>query len=697
MEFILELMTEEMPIEHILSGLGQIQNNLEQSLRDNSIDVREIFSLGTCRRLIVQGDFPEKQSDREETIIGPPKKAAYSPEGTPLAPAEGFARSQGVPVEDLLVLQTGKGEYVGLKRVQPGEQTRKILADILPGILADLSFPKMMRWGAEALRFSRPIRNMLCLFGGEVVEFSLGACTSSNITAGHKILRPEKFPVKDARQYRNELKNRRVLFDPSERRKTILEQIKNILSELNGDLYSDESLLNKLVYDVEWPYVFYGEFPQEYLKLPLEVLSTAMREGQRVFSVLKGKKQAAYFLGVADAVGDAKGLIKKGNERVLKARLEDARFFWNQDIKTPLKSKSKELDRILFHEDLGTYEEKIGRIKKLAAYVAKKWDVEKEKCHILAAAELCKADLLTEMVKEFPSLQGKMGGLYAREEKHPAPVWRAVYEHYQPLGLDDASPSTKTGAVLSLSDKIDSIVGQLGTGIQVTGSKDPFGLRRAALGVCKIILDWKMSFSFSRLMEKAFKIYGNTLKISAAELRDFCLTEFFPDRLRYIFNRHGFRYDLIEASMAAGLENIYHTFLRVKALESLKDSSSFEPMILIVKRVNNILRGQPSYRINPDLFTEKEERELFTTFSIIKNNTDSLINAGEFEKAQRIAFQMRTSINTFFDEVLVMTDEKPLRQNRLALLQGIGKLFNRIADYSKVVAGESGGSVSSKS
>ncbi|MBN1271281.1 MAG: glycine--tRNA ligase subunit beta [Candidatus Aminicenantes bacterium] len=689
MDFLLELMTEEMPFEHITSGLDQIRNKMEAELRDSNVNVYRIISLGTCRRLVIQGDFSEKQEDLEDTIVGPPKAAAFSAEGIPLPPAEGFARSQGVDVADLSVIETRKGEYIGLKRVRSGKKTSDILADILPKILSSISFPKMMRWGTGSLRFSRPIRNLVCLFGEKIVPFSLESIDAGEKSKGHKILQPEVFKVRNYDQYKEDLKLRKVLIDPDERRKNILKQIEKLLVPLEGNLHPDKELLNKLVYDVEFPFAFFGEFPQEYLKLPLEVLSTALREGQRLFSVVQGKKQIPYFVGVADTSGDSKSLIKKGNERVLKARLEDARFFWRQDLKIPLKTRAKELNRILFQEDLGSYEEKISRIKKVASYLIKKLDAEKEKLYLTAAAELCKADLLTEMVNEFPSLQGKIGGLYAREEKYPSAVWKAIYEHYLPLGLEDGSPSTTAGAILSLSDKMDSIIGQLGVGIQVSGSKDPFGLRRAALGVCKIILDQKMSFSFPRLLDKVLKGYDEKLKIPAGEIKNYCLSEFFPDRLRYVFERQGFRYDLIAASMAADLENVFHAYLRLKALDSVKDSPAFEPMILIVKRVNNILRGQPSFRINPELLIEKEERELFTTFSIIKNNTRSLMSNGDFEKAQRIVFRMSASINKFFDKVLVMAEDKHLQRNRLALLQGISRLFLEIADYSKVVvAGE---------
>ena len=418
--------------------------------------------------------------------------------------------------------------------------------------------------------------------------------------------------------------------------------------------------------------------------MPLEVLSTAMREGQSLFSVVRGKKQLPFFLGVADSYHDRKDLIRKGNERVLKARLEDANFFWEQDLKISLRKRMRELEHIIFQERLGNYEDKTYRLKKIAAYVLDKLDEKKRKKDIVQAAELSKLDLLTEMVREFPALQGKVGALYAREEGYPSVIWKAIYEHYQPLSLDQDSPHSLLGAVLSLADKLDSIIGAVGIGIQVTGSKDPFGLRRNAHGVCKIILDKKISVSFSRLLDKVIHTYGERIELSKDEIKKYCF-EFFLNRLQFIYERKGYRYDLVKAALGAADDNIYHSYLRIKTLDSLKESSHFEPMILIAKRVNNILRDQPRYKINPELFTEKDEKELHTTYVIIKKNVLPLIIRGDFYRAQRFIFRLRPVINSFFDNILVMTDEKRIRRNRLALLQGISELLSLVADYSKVV------------
>lgn len=684
MEFLLELNTEELPSSHVKIALEEMRESFGRELASANISVSELRTLGTCRRLIATGDFAPEQQDRQEVITGPPKDVAFAEDGTPTQAALGFAKTQGVDVSQLEVIQTSRGEYVGLKKTEKGKETREILARVIPQVISSLSFPKMMRWGEGTFKFSRPIRNILCLFGGEILPFSIGQMTAKEWTTGHKIHSPDQVNIKFFKEYTEALRERKVVVEMEERKKMILSQIDSKLLPLKAQLYPDPELLERLAYDVEYPHVFLGSFPEEYLSLPLEVLSTAMREGQKLFSVVKGKKELPYFLGVADNPGDSKSFIQKGNERVLRARLEDARFFWAQDLKFRLKQRASGLKHILFQDKLGSYEDKSQRLKKIIAYLCEKVDAKKITQELVQAAELSKADLLTEMVREFPSLQGKMGGLYAKEEGLSAIVAQAIYEHYQPLSLEDESPSSLGGALLSLVDKLDSFVGVVGIGVQTTGSSDPFGLRRNAQGVCKVILDKKLSLSFTRLLNKILLIYGERLKMPKEEIVAYC-QEFFLGRLRHIFEKQGYRYDLINAALGAGIDDIYHSFLRLKALDGLKSSPQFEPLILIAKRVNNICSGQPSYTINSSLFEEKEERDLYSTFAIISKNVTPLIAKGDFAQAQKIIFRIQSLLNNFFDHVLVMAKETRLRKNRLALLQAISKIMIQIADYSQIV------------
>ena len=684
MEFLLEINVEEMPSSHVRTAVEDLRDRFEKEFAAAKIPAKELRTCSTCRRLVVVAELAEGQEAREQIITGPPKAVAFGPDGAPTPAALGFARSRGIDVAQLEVIKTEKGEYVGFRRIEKGKDAAEILGRIVPQVIGSLSFPKMMRWGEGQFRFSRPIRNILCLLGGRIVPFTIGGLASSDTTTGHKIRSPRKIAVTSFAQYRDALKEQVVILDAEERKKAILSQIENLLVPLKAQLYPDPELLNKLANDVECPLVVMGEFPEAYLGLPLEILSTAMREGQKLFSVVKGKKQLPCFLGVADMPADAKGFIRKGNERVLKARLEDARFFWEQDLKLSFKKRAPALKHVLFQEKLGSYDDKTQRLKKITAYLCGKLEECKDAADVVTAAELCKIDLVTDMVREFPSLQGKVGGLYARVEGLPAGVSQAIYEHYQPVGLEDESPASLAGAVLSIADKLDSIVGVVGVGVQTTGSSDPFGLRRNAQGICKIILDRKLNFSFPRLMDKVLTVYGEKLKMPKKEILDYC-REFFLNRLRYIYERRGYRYDLINAALGAGLDIISHSFFRVKALDTLKASPQFEPFILMAKRVNNILTGQPACSLNADLFAEKAERNLYSTFSIVKENVVPMIAKGDFAQAQKMVFRLQPGLNEFFDGVLVMAKENKLRKNRLALLQAIRRILIQMADYSQIV------------
>ena len=684
MEFLLELLTEELPSSHIRSALGQLEARFRQELETARIGFKDLRTLATPRRLVVTGDFAPGQEDREALVTGPPRSVGIGPDGAFTAAAKGFARSQGIDESILEVVTTAKGEYLGFKKKSKGTPTAAILADAVPRILGSLSFPKMMRWGTSPFRFSRPIHNLLCLLDGRPLELAFEGLAAGDSTVGHRILSPARFKVGSFAEYKSLLAANDVIIDPQDRKTIIQNQIEENLAPVKARVYSDPGLLDELTDNVECPLVIFGAFPENYLSLPIEVLSTAMRKHQKFFSVVGDQKQLPYFLGVADAREDSRGFIRSGNERVLRARLEDARFFWEQDRKVPLARRAAGLKNVVFQEKLGSYEDKGLRLKKIVAYLCDKLEAAKVKADVVEAAGLCKADLLTEMVKEFAGLQGRMGGLYARQEGYPVAVSQAIYEHYQPASLEEEPPSSLSGAVLSIADKLDSIVGVIGVGIEVSGSSDPFGLRRNAHGVCKIILTRKLRFPFPLLVDKVLSVYGDRLPLKREDVKPTAL-EFFQGRLRYILEKQGFRYDLVSAALGPGIEQIFDVLLRVQALDSLKGTAQFEPFILMAKRINNILRDQPRHKVNPDLFVEKEERDLHSAFSIIEHNAWPMIAGGDFGRAQGIIFKIQPVLTTFFERILVMAEEKKLRQNRLALLHAINRLLAGMADYSQVV------------
>ncbi len=687
MELLLEIRTEEMPASHIKAGLQQMKDHLGKEFKTHGLiekdEKNSLQTHGTCRRLIVHGNIAPSQRDREDIISGPPLKAAYDQEGNPTRAAQGFARSQGVSVGDLEVIKDQRGEYAGVKKKIRGRPAADLLREIIPRVIKTLSFPKMMKWGDGKFRFSRPIQGILCLCGGKAVDFEVADIKSSGFTFGHKLFSPVKVFPGSFSHYKDHMEKNLVLIDVKDRRKRIMEQSRRVLKDKNLRIYPDEPLLEKLSFDVEFPHVIAGEFPEDYLKLPLEVLSTAMKVGQSLFSVVKNKRQIPMFVGVTDACPDSQSLVKQGNERVLQARLEDARFFWEQDLTVPLKDRAAQLEKIIFQEKLGSYWDKTGRIKNIVSYLSHKIRA-REKSHLAQAAELCKADLLTDMVREFPSLQGKAGGLYAREEGYSKGIWMAVYEHYKPVNIEDSMPSTLNGGLLSLADKIDSIAGVFGIGIEISGSKDPLGLRRDAQGICMIILEHELDFSFPLLLNKAIALHGEHLIKTKPEI-EALIFEFFRNRLAHIFEKRGYRYDLVKAALGAGMDNIYHVLLRLEALNDMKEKPEFISLIQTVKRVNNILKDQPFRRLNPDLLSDKNERELHTAYSIINENITPLIKQGQYRKAQRMVLKIQPVVDDFFDQVMVMDKNRKIRNNRLALLQKLSRMFFRIADYSQIV------------
>ncbi|MDI6845827.1 MAG: glycine--tRNA ligase subunit beta [Candidatus Saccharicenans sp.] len=685
MEFLLEIMTEELPSSHVRSALEQLREKFSEELEAARIRLHHLRTLGTCRRLVVVADMEASQPDEEELVVGPPKQVAIKPDGSYSPAALGFARSQGIPVEKLEVVQTPRGEYLGFKRLKKGRPAEEIIAEVFPGIISSLSFPKSMRWGEKSFRFSRPIKNILCVCDGRVVILEFIGIKSGNRTRGHFIHDPVEFEVRSFEEYKALLREHLVVVEPEERKQLILKQFQEKLQGLKAEVYPDEALMERLLWNVECPLVVMGSFPESYLELPLEVLATAMREGQKLFSVVRGQKQLPYFLGIADAPSDPKNYIAAGNERVLKARLEDAKFFWNNDLKINLNERAAGLKKVIFQEKLGSYSDKTARLQKLVAYLADRLEMKKEKKELVEAARLCKADLLTEMVREFPELQGKMGGLYARAQGWSETVSRAIYEHYLPAGADDPVPTSMAGAVLSLADKMDTVVGVMGVGISISGSSDPFGLRRQALGVCRIILEKKLQLSLPRLMDKAISLLSDRLTVPEDELKN-SLMEFFEGRLRFMFEKQGYRYDLINAALASGIEYLTRTEARLKALNELKESPDFEPFILMVKRVRNILKEPVRARLNPALFREKEEKELYSAVKIISNNLQKMLAHNDFSSAQKMIFRLRTPLNNFFEKVLVMAEDRKLRNNRLALLAQILHLTSMVADYTQVVA-----------
>jgi glycyl-tRNA synthetase beta chain len=642
--FLLEIGVEEIPDWMIVPGLNNLQDMFQTFLDQQGIGGFVESMDATPRRLALRAvGLKEHQDDTAELVMGPSKTAAAGA-------VAGFARKMGVKPEELGTETTAKGEYFSYRKLTKGRPTRDLLADSLPGIILKIYFPKTMYWnGKGSERFIRPIRWIVALLGDSIVPFAIGPVHAANHTAGHRLLGSKSVLVTHG-NFEEQLRQNGVILSAQERRTRIETGIENLLQGTGLRVKPDESLLDTLVYITELPTPILGAFEEKYLELPQEILVTVMRHHQKYFSVEREDGTLApNFIAVMNTDADPEGLVRRGNERVLQSRFSDARFFWDADQKKKLEDRLPDLAKVTFQAQLGSYLEKTNRVVELARVFGSP-DVER-------AALLSKCDLTTDMVKEFTDLQGIIGGLYAKAQGEPEPVWRAIYEHYKPLSMEDAIPHTKEGQLLSYADKWDTLTQCFRVGLIPTGSKDPFALRRAAQGVVRILVEAKLDIK---------------LDLAPADP----LGEFMRDRVDYYFREvRGFKYDEVRACMSAGwnvLPDLESRLLRVQAVRSTPD---FEPLAASFKRIKNILT-QAGFTgggdINEALLEAGPERHLY----------DVSREAGALET--RIA-ALRPKVDAFFDKVLVNAKDEAVRQNRLTLLHHLLHEFSSIADFSEIV------------
>lgn len=678
-EFILEIGVEEVPAWMIESALHSLKMEIAQAflLYDpsfmNALDTAETY--GTPRRLVLYVPaLPTREPDKTETIIGPPKNA-------PTAAIEGFARKIGVARDQVQITRTEKGEYWTYVRRKEGAKAEQILSLELPHVVPSVRFPKTMYWtGKTGPRFIRPIRSLLALFGGKVVPFEIAGVTSGGFTFGHRKLGKPKVRVRAFDSYVETLRDNGVMLKPQERRDKILADAAMSLASADGGgfrLRENPGLLNTLVYLTEFPTAAVGSFDPAYLDLPAEVLETVMEHHQKYFSVSDAKgRLAPRFVFVTNRGADTSGIVRHGNERVLRARFNDARFFWDTDQKKPLRDRLPLLESVTFQAQLGSYGEKAERNKALVASLAKYVPDAAVQASI-RAAELAKCDLTTELVKEFPELQGIVGGLYARAQGEPDAVADAIYDHYKPESMDDRSPRTPAGALVALADKLDTLAGCFGIGLKPTGSSDPFALRRAAQGVVKILADHQLRAAISELIAAA----GAAPAVSA-ELRDF-----FLDRLRYYLREvRGFRYDEVNAVLAVNADDVVDAVSRCEAIARVRTTENFEPVSAAFKRIRNILTkagGVEQFAGEPQesLLEPGPEHDLYDA---ARRAIEETRGSHDYEFVLRRVADLRPRVDMFFDKVLVMAKEDAVRLNRLTLLAWLLRGFTRVADFSEI-------------
>ena len=695
--FLWEVGCEEIPASWLPPLIEELATLLEKELAEAGLAPEGVSACGTLRRLVVHApELVEIQEDRTEQVTGPPVKIARDDRGEWTRAALGFAKKNSVAPQELAVVSTPKGDYVAFEKTTEGRKTIELLPEVMTKVLRGLSFPKFMRWDATltdgtALPFGRPIRWMVALFGTRIVPFEIRvlgspAVVSGRQSRGHRFLAPKgkragrPFTVSNFKELKAKLKQHYVILDPRERRQRLLKALEKLETKARAERAPglDPALVADLV---EWPGAVMGSYPEEFLSLPTEVRNTVLIHHQHYFPL----NHTAAFIAPTNMDSDPKGNMKRGAERVVVARLRDAKFFWDDDLKKPLADREQELEGVLFHAKLGSYRAKKDRMMPLAVSIAARSGARETP--VRRAATLAKCDLVTGMVGEFPELQGVMGGLYAKEQGEPEPVWKAVYGHYQPTGLGDEDgfpgfPLNREGAVVSLADKLDTLASMFSVGVVPTGSRDPFGLRRAALGIIRVLLESGERLSFP------IDIAPKTLLAETLDDKDALgkLSEFFIDRLRFVFARN-YRYDEINAVFALGAldKPVTDVARRLAAVAALRGSEDFEALSVAFKRVANILSGQEPGAVDPTVFFEQEEKDLFAALVAIEPEATKQIEAGRYQDALRSLSSLRPHVDRFFDEVLVMAEDEKLRENRLALLHRLRTLFSEVAELSEIV------------
>jgi glycyl-tRNA synthetase beta chain len=702
---LVEIGCEEIPARFLDAARDDFGRAMLGALQDaRLLPARPSSALwySTPRRLTVW--VPEvllKQPDQVEEVVGPPVRVAFDTAGNPTKAAESFAAKNSVQVSSLLRLTTPKGEYVAVRRTQRGKAAARLLPSIIASTICGLSFPKSMYWTAKSgPRFIRPIRWLLALFGegskARVVPFDIAGVKSGASTRGHRILGKGAVRVSGFMDYLKKLDRLGVQLDPSRRRAQIREELQVLLKGRPLRVIEDAWLVEWVANSTEWPSGLLGTFDKRFLHLPREILVTVMRDHQKYFAVedREGNLQP-YFIATLNLDRDRRGVIRVGHERVLAARFADAEFFWNVDQREPLSERTTRLARVTYQAELGSYAEKVARMKVIAQEICRDLEDREiftpaETASALRAIELSKCDLTTQMVQEFTELQGIVGGLYAAAQGEPAEVWQAIYDHYRPQGPEDRCPRSKVGAVVSLADKLDSVVSGFAIGQDPTGSSDPFALRRQGNGIIKVLVENSLPLAVKPLIQQAVAVLNVEWKRPQHEVFG-AVVEFLEERLKfYLESGRKLRYDTVRAVLAAGWQSPIDATHRALALEEIRGGEDFLALSAAAKRIKNILAKsatasdwQPG-EVNADLLEPGPEQELFAAYVATSVEAGKLALANEIKKALESIASLRPVVDRFFDKVLVMTEDPARRMNRLRLLSKLDALFSGIAQFAEI-------------
>lgn len=689
-DFLLEVGCEEIPSRFIPGALEQFRDQITQLLAGARLDHGEVEAWGTPRRFVtLVRSLADKQEDLVEKIKGPPAKMAYDDQGEPGKALQGFMRTQGVDLQQIEIEEIKGTRYVFACKEIAGRPGMEILPALLTRLLEGISFPRPMYWYSKEVRFARPIRWLLTLYGRDIVPFNYAGLTADRKTYGHRFLLPGPHEVENVEHFFRTLRESHVILDHEERRENILIQVKEAAKSCGGRALVRENLLEEVNFLVENPVAVKGSYAEAYLKLPREVLSTTMQVHQRYFPVESEEgRLLPYFVGISNNLYHDN--IQQGYEKVLQARLADAQFFFDEDLKKPLEAYVNELQHIVFMEALGSMDKKRQRLQDLVKRLARRFKLPDEVTEKAGrAAYLCKADLVTGMVGEFPELQGTMGREYARRSGEAEEVALAICEHYLPRFNGDTLPQTAAGALLALSDRMDTLAGCFAAGIRPTGSQDPYGLRRQAQGVVAILLEFEFAISPLELAGEALQALTAVIKPDFDRRRQILdgLKELFNQRLRYVFQEKGCSYDVVEAVLAVPGQSIAEQFKRAELIEENMRSLMMEDIITIYNRTANLSGRAQEGTIEPALFQEPREEELFRRLQEVLPGFEREYRLGNYAACLRQLQSLKDPVDDFFDQVLVMSEDERVKDNRLKLLARITGLFNRIAVFSHLQKG----------
>ncbi|MDF1577469.1 MAG: glycine--tRNA ligase subunit beta [Desulfobulbales bacterium] len=683
-ELLFEIGTEEIPAGYIRPALANMVKMMNAKLAELGLDHGEIKTAATPRRLTIGvSGLAAAQADRREEVTGPPKAAAFDADNKPTKAALGFAKSRGVTLDDVQIVATPKGEYLMVVVEKKGEKTQGLLPGVLADIINQLPFPKSMRWGAGTASFARPVQWILARFGGEVIPCRVNQVKSGLVTRGHRFMAPEEREVGDFNNYLETLRDAHVIADPEERRRAVIGEITVAAGQAGGRVMDDAELVDTVTNLVEEPHAVRGAFDEKFLALPREVLVTSMREHQKYFAVVdENGDLRPNFIAVNNTATRDQGLAVEGHQRVLRARLEDALFFFKEDQGRRLADRVAQLSGVVFQAGLGTMLEKTERITKLAGWLAQRTAPEKSAA-AKRAALLAKTDLLTEMVNEFPSLQGAMGRAYALLDRESPEIAQAIAEHYMPVRAGTPLPESDEGAIVGLADRIDTIAGCFGIGKQPTGTTDPYGLRRLALGLLHIISNKGYSISLRELTARAIELYGAkcTEKSHSAQT---AVLDFIRGRYLNDLIGRGIPISAVEAVTSVDFDDVIDCSRRIEALNAVRQEETFTILAGSFKRVRNIIKDHRSAAIDEKLLTDPAEKSLYKNFRETAAECEPLLKSRDYRHTMEIILRMKEPVDHFFDEVMVMAEDEKVRANRLSLLTAISRLFLRIGDFSKM-------------